>query len=72
MTGAKQVIYANIFNVVFEKFSSWSCNALSSIQINTPFLTLDKTVIPLLKENTLPDATPTKKPRNCQQFGGRK
>ena len=49
------------FFAVFEKFPSCSFNALSSIYINSPFLNLDKTVIPLLKENTLPDATHAKK-----------
>ena len=61
MTGAKQVICANIFFAVFEKFPSCSFNALSPIYTNGPFLNLDKTVIPLLKENALPDATHTKK-----------
>ena len=55
------------FFAVFEIFPSWSFNALSPIYINSPFLNLDKTVIPLLKENTLPDATHAKKTkRNCQ------
>ena len=49
------------FFAVFEKFPSWSLNALSPIYINSPFLDLNKTVIILLKVNTLPDATPTKK-----------
>ena len=49
------------FLAVFEKFPSWSFNALSPIYINSPFLNLDKTVIPLLKENTLTDSTYTKK-----------
>ena len=49
------------FFAVFEIFPSWSFNALSPIYINSPFLNLDKTVIPLLKENTLPDATHAKK-----------
>ena len=49
------------FFAVFEKFPSWSFYALSSIYIDSPFLNLDKTVIPLLKENTLPDATPAEK-----------
>ena len=49
------------FFAVFEKFPSWSFYALSSIYIDSPFLNLDKTEIPLLKENTLPDATPTEK-----------
>ena len=57
-TDAKQVICANKF---FEKFPSWSFNALSPIYINSPFLNFDKTLIPLLKENTLPDATHAKK-----------
>ena len=57
-TDVKQVICAN---KVFEKFPSWSFNALSPIYINSPFLNFDKTVIPLLKENTLPDATHAKK-----------
>ena len=57
-TDVKQVFCAN---KVFEKFPSWSFNALSPIYINSPFLNLDKTVIPLLKENTLPDATHAKK-----------
>ena len=55
------------FFAVFEKFPSWSFNALSPIYINSPFLNLDKTVIPFLKENTLPDSTHTKKTkRSCQ------
>ena len=49
------------FFAAFEKFSSWSFNALSSIYINSPFLNLDKIVISLLKGNTIPDATHTKK-----------
>ena len=49
------------FFAVFEKFPLWSFNALSPIYIKSPFLNLDKTVIPLLKENTLPDATHAKK-----------
>ena len=49
------------FFAVFEKFPSWSFNALSPIYINSPFLNLDKTVIPLLKENTLRDSIHTKK-----------
>ena len=49
------------FFAVFEKFPLWSFNALSPIYIKSPFLNLDKTVIPLLKENTLPDATYAKK-----------
>ena len=49
------------FFAVFEKFPSWSFYALSSIYIGSPFLNLDKTVIPLLKENTLPDATPAER-----------
>ena len=49
------------FFAVFEKFLLWSFNALSPIYIKSPFLNLDKTVIPLLKENTLPDATHAKK-----------
>ena len=49
------------FFAVFEKFPSWSFYALSSIYIDSPFLNLDKTVIPLLKENTLPDATPAER-----------
>ena len=53
-------LYKHFF-AVFEKFPSWLFNALSPIYIDSPFLNLDKTVIPLLKENTLPDATPTKK-----------
>ena len=44
------------FFAVFEIFPSWSFNTLSPIYINSPFLNLDKTVIPLLKQNTLPDA----------------
>ena len=47
--------------VVFEKFPSCSINGLSLIYINSPFLKLGKTVIPLLKESTLPDAAPSKK-----------
>ena len=49
------------FFAVFEKFPSWSFNALSPIYIISPFLNLDKTVIPLLKKNTLLDTTHTKK-----------
>ena len=49
------------FFAVFEKFASWSFYALSSIYIDSPFLNLDKTVIPLLKENTIPDPTPAEK-----------
>ena len=49
------------FFAVFEKYTSWSINALLSIYINSPFLNLGNTVIPLLKKNTIPDATPTKK-----------
>ena len=48
-----------IFFAVFEKYTSWSINALLSIYINSPFLNLGNTVIPLLKK--IPDATPTKK-----------
>ena len=49
------------FFAVFEKYTSWSINALLSIYINSPFLNLGNTVIPLLKKTTIPDATPTKK-----------
>ena len=49
------------FFAVFKKFPSWSFNVLSPIYIKSPFLNLAKTVIPLLKENTLPDATHAKK-----------
>ena len=46
---------------VLEKFLSWSFNASSPIYSNSPFSNLDKTMTPLLKENTLLDATHTKK-----------
>ena len=47
------------FLAVFEKYASWSINALLSIYINSPFLNPGNTVIPLLKKkNTIPDATP--------------
>ena len=46
------------FIAVFEKFPSWSFNGHSFN--GHPFLNLDKFLFPLLKENTLPDATPTK------------
>ena len=52
------------FFAVFEIFPSWSFNALSPIYINSPFLKLDKTVIPLLKENTVPHTTHAKKKQN--------
>ena len=61
-------LYKHFFPV-FEKFPSWLFNALSPIYIDSLFLNLDKTVIPLLKENTLPDATPTKKQN---EIGGAK
>ena len=54
-------LFVQTFFAAFEMFPSWSFNALSPIYINSPFLNLEKTVIPLLKENTLPDATPAKK-----------
>ena len=37
------------FFAVFEKYTSWSINALLLIYINSPFLNLGKAVIPLLK-----------------------
>ena len=62
-------LFVQTFFAVFEKFPLWSFNTLSPIFINSPFLNLDKTVIPLLKDNTLPDAAHTKekKPRNLQE-----
>ena len=54
-------LFVQTFFAAFEMFPSWSFNALSPIYINSPFLNFEKTVIPLLKENTLPDATPAKK-----------
>ena len=56
------------FFEVFEKFPSWSFNALSSIYINSPFLNLDKTMVPLLKESAVPNATPTKKTKRYCQY----
>ena len=61
LTGPKQVMCISIFFAVFEKYISWSINALLSIYINSPFLNLGKAAIPLLKKSTIPDATPTKK-----------
>ena len=55
------------FFAVFEKFPSSSFNALSPMYIKSPFLNLDKTVIPSLNKITLLDATNTKKTkRNFQ------
>ena len=61
MTGAKQVICANIFLQFLKNFHHDHSMHYHRIYINSPFLKLDKTVIPLLKENTLPDSTHTKK-----------
>ena len=61
MTGAKQVICANIFLQFLKNFHHDHSMHYHRIYINSPFLKFDKTVIPLLKENTLPDSTHTKK-----------
>ena len=58
--GKTGYMYKHFF-AVFEKYTSWSINALLSIYINSPFLNLGKAAIPLLKKSTIPDATPTKK-----------
>ena len=47
------------FFAVFEKYTSWSINALLSIYINSPFLNLGKTD-PFIETSTIPDATLTK------------
>ena len=52
MTAAKHAIFGN---------PSRSISTLSSICSNSSFFKVDKAIIPLLKEDALPDVTPTKK-----------
>ena len=66
MTGAKQVICANTFLLFLKNFRHGHSMHYHWYTLS-PFLNLDKTVISSLKENVLPDATPTKKTKqNCQ------
>ena len=51
---------------VFEKFLSWSFNLLPPIYINSPFISFDKSVIPLLKNDTsLHSIDRTNQEENC-------
>ena len=53
------------FFAVFEKYTSWSINALLLIYINSPFLNLRKAVIPLLKK--APFQMPLQPKRNLKE-----